>query len=169
MADSILKFECGENRQVTVNDVLSGQIIVTACGALPHIICLEDTAGCAQGWPCLPRCISWQHVVNKQGLKVACTYFFLDYKRKIWTWTGIRTSDLQITSLALLPIKLSKFPFQYVFKRLASVWHLSFQEERLNMNWNGNLDSSIGKSARQVIWRSVVRIPVQVRFFSLEI
>ena len=29
-----------------------------------------------------------------------------------------------------------------------SVWHISFQEECLNMNWNGNLDSSIGKSAR---------------------
>ena len=33
------------------------------------------------------------------------------------------------------------------------------------MNWNGNLDSSIGKSARLVIWRSEVRIPVQVQFF----
>ena len=40
----------------------------------------------------------------------------LDFKRKIWTWTGIRTSDLQITSLALLPIGLSKFPFQFMFK-----------------------------------------------------
>ena len=38
--------------------------------------------------------------------------FNLDFKRKIWTLTGIRTSDLQITSLALLPIELSKFPFQ---------------------------------------------------------
>ena len=29
----------------------------------------------------------------------------LDFKRKIWTWTGIWTSDLQITSLALLQIE----------------------------------------------------------------
>jgi hypothetical protein len=42
-----------------------------------------------------------------------------------------------------------------------SFWHLSFKEEHLNMNWNGNLDSSIGKSAR------LVRIPVQVRIFVL--
>ena len=40
----------------------------------------------------------------------------LDFKRKIRTWIGIRTSDLQITSLALLPIELSKFPFQSLFK-----------------------------------------------------
>ena len=49
-----------------------------------------------------------------------------------------------------------------------SVWHLSFQEEYLNMGWNGNLDSSIGKSARVVIWRSEVRILVQVRIFILK-
>ena len=47
-----------------------------------------------------------------------------------------------------------------------SVWHLSFQEERLNMNWNGNLDNSIGKSAG--VWRSEVRIPVQVKIFLLK-
>ena len=29
------------------------------------------------------------------------------------------------------------------------------------MSWNGNLGSSIGKSARLVIWRSEVLIPVQ--------
>ena len=45
--------------------------------------------------------------------------------------------------------------------------NLSFQEERLRMNWNGNLDSSIGKSVRLVIWRSEVRIPVQVQIFLL--
>ena len=45
----------------------------------------------------------------------------LDFKRKIWTWTGIRTSDLQITSLVLLPIELSKFPFQFMFKH--SAWN----------------------------------------------
>ena len=55
---------------------------------------------------------------------VCCHRFFvynLDFKRKIWTWTGIRTFDLQITSLALLPIELSKFPFQFMFKR--SSWN----------------------------------------------
>ena len=35
---------------------------------------------------------------------------------KIWTWTGIWTTDLQITSLALLTIELSKFPHQPMFK-----------------------------------------------------
>ena len=35
----------------------------------------------------------------------------------------------------------------------------------MNMNWNGNLDSSIGKNTRLVIWRSEVRIPVQVQIF----
>ena len=104
-------------------------------------------------------------------------HYFLDFKRKIWTWTPIRTSDLQITSLALLPIELSKFPFQFMFKR--SSWNDKCQtlqlftckplkEERLNMNWNGNLDSSIGKSARLVIWRSEVRIPVQVQIILLK-
>ena len=46
-----------------------------------------------------------------------------------------------------------------------SVWYLSFQEEHLSKDWGGNLDSSIGKSARLVIWRSEVRIPLD---FSLE-
>ena len=36
------------------------------------------------------------------------------------------------------------------------------------MNWNGNLDSSIGKSARLVVWRSEVRIPIQVQSFLLK-
>ena len=48
-------------------------------------------------------------------------------------------------------------------KKVESIWHLSFQEERLNMNWNGDLDSS-----RQVIWRSEVRFPVQVHIFLLK-
>ena len=53
-------------------------------------------------------------------------------------------------------------------KKVESIWHLLFQEERLNVNWNGNLDSSIGKSARLVIWRFEVRIPVQVQIFILK-
>ena len=53
-------------------------------------------------------------------------------------------------------------------KKRESVWHLSFQEERLNLNWNGSLGSSIGKSARLVIWRFKVRIPVQVQIFLLK-
>ena len=65
----------------------------------------------------------------------------LDFKRKIRT--GIRTSDLQITNLALLLIELF-------------------------VNWIGNVDSSIGKSTRLVIWRSEVRIPVQVWIFLLK-
>ena len=36
------------------------------------------------------------------------------------------------------------------------------------MHWNGNLNSSIGKSARLVIWISEDRIPVQVRIFLLK-
>ena len=40
------------------------------------------------------------------------------FQEKIWTWTGIRTSDLQITSVALLPIELSKFPFQFMFETI---------------------------------------------------
>ena len=53
-------------------------------------------------------------------------------------------------------------------KKVESICHLSFQEERLNMNWSGNLDSSIGKSARLVIWRSEVQIAVQVQIFFLK-
>ena len=53
-------------------------------------------------------------------------------------------------------------------KESESIWHLPFQEERLNMDWNGNLSSSIGKSARLVIWKSEVRIPVQVQNFILK-
>ena len=54
------------------------------------------------------------------------------------------------------------------FQKVENTWHLPFQEERLQMNWNGNLDSSIGKSARLVIWRSEVQIPVQVQIFLLK-
>ena len=88
-------------------------------------------------------------------------------------------------SLALLPIELSKFPFQFMLKRssrndkcqtlslfrckeLKSQALLSFQEKRLNTNWNGNSDSSIDKSARLVIWRSDVWILVQVWIFLLK-
>ena len=38
----------------------------------------------------------------------------------------------------------------------------------LNMSWIGNLDSSIGKSARIVIWISKVRIPLKVQLFLLK-
>ena len=55
------------------------------------------------------------------------------------------------------------------FKRLhvksEGVWCLSFQEEYLSKGWYGNLDSSMVKSARLEIWRSVVQIPVQVQIF----
>ena len=58
------------------------------------------------------------------------------------------------------------------FKRLhvksEGVWCLSFEEEFLSMGWYGNLDSSMVKSARLEIWRSVVQIPVQVQILSLE-
>ena len=40
------------------------------------------------------------------------------FQEKIWTWTGIRTSDLHTTSQAILPIDLSKFLFQFMFKYL---------------------------------------------------
>ena len=46
---------------------------------------------------------------------------------------------------------------------------LLFQEEHLRMGWSGNLDSSIVKSARLVIWRFVVQIPVQVQISLLKI
>ena len=49
----------------------------------------------------------------------------LDFKRKIWAWTGIRTSDLQFTSLALLPTELSKFPPQRTLK--CSSWNDKYQ------------------------------------------
>ena len=52
---------------------------------------------------------------------------------------------------------------------IKNVWNLSLQEEHLMVDWGGNLDSSIGKSARLVIWRSEVRIPVQVQIFLLKI
>ena len=53
--------------------------------------------------------------------------------------------------------------------KVESILYLSFQEEHLNVDWSGNLDSSIGKSAMLVIWRSEVRIPVQVQIFLLKI
>ena len=58
--------------------------------------------------------------------------------------------------------------FKFLHVKSESVWHLSFQEERLIINWNGKLDSSISKSARLVIWRSEVRIPVQVQILLLK-
>ena len=36
------------------------------------------------------------------------------------------------------------------------------------MDWDGNLDSSIAKSARLMIWRFEVQIPVQVQIFLLK-
>ena len=53
-------------------------------------------------------------------------------------------------------------------KKEESIWHLPFQDEGLNINWNGNLDSSIGKSTRLVNWKSEVRIPVQDQIFLLK-
>ena len=58
--------------------------------------------------------------------------------------------------------------FNCLHLKSESVWCLSFQEERLNMNWNGNLDSSVSKNTRLVIWRSEVRILVQVQIFLLK-
>ena len=55
----------------------------------------------------------------------------LDLKRKIRTWTGIRTSILQIISLALLPIELSKFPSQSMLKR--SSWN--DKSQTLSLPW----------------------------------
>ena len=67
----------------------------------------------------------------------------------------------------------SKFPFQPMLKCLhvksEGVWYLSFQEKHLSMGWYGNLDSSMVKSARLVIWRSVAQIPFQVQIFLLKI
>ena len=63
------------------------------------------------------------------------------------------------------------------YYRLCGLWHylpsfehvhLPFQQERLNMNWNGNFDSSVGKSARLVIWRSEVLILALVQIFLLK-
>ena len=51
-------------------------------------------------------------------------------------------------------------------KKVENIWHLSFQEERLNMDWNGCLDGSIGKSTRLVIRGSN---PGSGSNFSLEI
>ena len=83
----------------------------------------------------------------KKPYSLNLTYNFCALKnlqdKNLWTWTGIRTSDLQITSLV-------------------------FKEECLKRNWNRNLDSSIGKSARLVIWRPEVWIPVQVQIFLLK-
>ena len=53
--------------------------------------------------------------------------------------------------------------------KVESVWYVSFQEEHLSVDWSGNLDSSIGKSTRLVIWRSKVRIVVQVQIFLLKV
>ena len=68
----------------------------------------------------------------------------LDFKRKILTWTGIRTSDLKNTSLALLPIELSNLPSQFMFKR---------------SSWNGKcqmfftfLQVSIWNTTGPVVW-----------------
>ena len=62
------------------------------------------------------------------------------------------------------------YKISYIFKRKSEgVWYLSFQEERLSMSWCGNLHSSMVKSTRLVIWRSVVQIPVQVQIFLLKI
>ena len=62
------------------------------------------------------------HELSRLGqIIIRSKKYNLDFKRKIWTWTGIRTSDLQITSLGLLPIELSKSPFQFMFE--GSSWN----------------------------------------------
>ena len=43
-----------------------------------------------------------------------------------------------------------------------------FQEEGLSVDWQLNQDSSIAKSTRLEIWRSEVRILVQVQIFLLK-
>ena len=53
--------------------------------------------------------------------------------------------------------------FKCLHVKREGVWYLSFQVEHLNMGWCGNLDSSMVKSARLVIWRFVVQIAVQVQ------
>ena len=51
--------------------------------------------------------------------------------------------------------------------KVESVWYLSFQEEHLSVDWSGNLDSSIGKSARLVICFES-RFKFQVQIFLLK-
>ena len=66
----------------------------------------------------------WWYVITMtifQQILLSSIKYDLDFKRNIWTRTGIRTSDLQITSLALLPNELSKLPFEFMFKR--SSWY----------------------------------------------
>jgi hypothetical protein len=45
-----------------------------------------------------------------------------------------------------------------LYVKSEDIWYLSIQEEHLTMGWSGNLDSSMVKSARLVIWRSVDQI-----------
>ena len=47
--------------------------------------------------------------------------------------------------------------------------NLTYKFHALNMSWYGNLDSSMVKSAKLEIWRSVVQILVQVQIFLLKI
>ena len=45
------------------------------------------------------------------------------------------------------------------------VWYISFLENHLSVDWSRNLDSLIGGSVGLVIWRSEVRVPVQVQSY----
>ena len=79
-----------------------------------------------------------------------------------WKQTFIVLIRWQIVSQTTGPAD-----FKCLHVKSKSVWHLSFQEELWKMSWNGNLGSSIGKSPRLVIWRSEVRISIQVQHFLL--
>ena len=59
--------------------------------------------------------------------------------------------------------------FKCLHVKSEGIWYWSFQEEHLSMGWCGNLDSSMFKSARLLVWRSMVQIPVQVQIFLLKI
>ena len=95
------------------------------------IKCKRKVITCSRSW--LGNRISrWR---NPNLSPISCKTFYFErlirgliyvfefrfQETNFWTWTGIRTSDLQITSLALLPIELLKFPFQFMFKR--SSWN----------------------------------------------
>ena len=132
-------------------------------------------------WPLLNRVSSEEDTGQNmdrgteiQKHSVHTNYIF---KRKNWTRTGIWTTDLQITSLALLTIDLSKFSLQSIFK--CSSWNDRYQTPSLltckGLKYTGHMVCDtviywpIVKSARLEIWRSVVQIPVLVQIFLLKI
>ena len=56
---------------------------------------------------------------------IVIAIYKLDLQEKNLNLDGIRTSDLQNTSMALLPIELSKFPLQSTLK--CSSWNDKYQ------------------------------------------